>query len=80
MAIGKVRTNKSRTLVEDLDAEDLSKKRSIFGDTKTEDTKIRGASDNEDFCGSQDDEDISMKKQVYGMVCGRTLLRGGAGS
>ena len=63
MAKGKSRTKKSCTLVEYLDAEDSAKKRSIFEDTKAEDTRIRGASDDEDSAGSQDDEDISMKKQ-----------------
>ena len=48
MARGKYGTMKSRTLVEDLDAEDSEKKRSIFRDTKAEDTNIRGASEDED--------------------------------
>ena len=80
MARDKTRTKKYRTLAEDLDAEDLAKKRSIFGDTKAEDTKSRGAPDDEDSAGSQDDEDISMKKQGYDTVYDRNPLRWGAGS
>ena len=72
MARGKAMTKKSRTIVEDLDAEYLAKKRSIFGDTEAEDTKRKGASDNEDSAGSQDDENISMKKQGSGTVYDRT--------
>ena len=77
MARGKARTKKSRNLVEELDAEDSAKKRSIFGDNKAEDTKSRGASDNEDSAGSQDDEDISMKKEGSGTVYDRTPAKRG---
>ena len=49
--------------MDDLDAEYLANKSSIFGNTEAEDTKSRGVSDNEDSAGSQDNEDISMKKQ-----------------
>ena len=58
--------------MEDLNAEDLAKKRSIFGDTEAEDTNRRGASDNEDSAGSQDDKDISTKKQGSGTVYDKT--------
>ena len=77
MASGKDRTKKSRSLGEDLDAEDLANKRWIFGDTEAEDTKSGGASDNEDSAGAQDDKDIYMKKQVYGTVYDRTPAKRG---
>ena len=78
MARGKSRTKKCRTLVEDLDADDSSKKRSIFGDTKAEGTNSRGASDDEDSNGSQDDADISVKKQGSGTVYDRTPTKRGS--
>ena len=68
MARGKAMTKKSRTILEDLDAEDSAKKRSIFGDTDAEDTNRRVASDDEDSAGYQDYDDISMKKQGAGTV------------
>ena len=76
-ARGKARTKKSRNLVEDLDAEYSAKKRSIFGDTKAEETKSRGYSDDEDSARFQDNEDISMKKQGYGTVYYRTTAKRG---
>ena len=74
---GTARTKKSRTLVEDLDAEDSTKKRSIFGDIEAEGIEIRGDSDDEDSSGSQDDEDISMNKQGSGTVYDRTPAKRG---
>ena len=62
--------------MEDLDADYLANKRSIFGDIKSEDTKSRGASYYEDSAGSQDGEDVSMKKQVSGRVYDRTPSNG----
>ena len=77
MDIGKASTNKSTKIVEDLDAEYSSNKRSIFGDTEAEDTKRRVASDDEESAGFQDNEDISMKKQGYGTVYYRTTAKRG---
>ena len=77
MARGKSRTNKSRTLVEDLDADNSANKRSIFWDTEDEDSKSMGALDNEDSAGYQEDENISVKKQGSGTVYDRTPARRG---
>ena len=63
--------------MDDLDAEYLENKDSIFGNTEAEDTKSRGASDNEDSGGSQDDEDISMKKQGSATVYDSTPAKRG---
>ena len=77
MARGKARTKRCSTLVKDLGAEDLSMKSFIFGDNQAEENKSRIASDNEDSVGSQEDEDIYMKKQGSGMVYDRTPAKRG---
>ena len=64
--------------MEDLDAEDLAKERSIFGNTKSEETESRGALDDEYSDGYQDDEDISMKKQGSGTFYDRNLAKRGS--
>ena len=63
--------------MEDLDVKDLAKIRSIFRDTEAKETKSRGASDDEDPDGYQDDADISMNKQGSSTVYDRTPAKRG---